>query len=93
MAAQNTPAHYMIGASLAVVMGLSTWTLNSVQDLGELTAVQSNELMHLKESIARLSGDIYVRGRGERLEVQVKEVETRVNRLWSALNRIRGEPE
>lgn len=92
MANPNTTAHWSIGALLALAVGLSGWTLLSVQSLGKVAAVQSNEIGHLKQNISTLRGDLYLKDSARRLELQVADLEERMKRFWTVLNKIRGQP-
>ena len=86
------PIRLMMAAAMAAIVTLTGWTLVSVQDLGELTAVQGSEIRHLTTQVSKIEPTLYSKDRGERVEAAVETLTTRIERLWNVLNKMRGQP-
>jgi len=92
MPQDTQPIRLMMAAAMAAIVTLTGWTLVSVQDLGELTAVQGSEIRHLTEQVAQIEPTLYSKDRGERVEAAVETLTARIERLWNVLNKMRGTP-
>jgi len=86
------PVRLMMAAAMAAIVTLTGWTLVSVQDLGELTAVQASEIRHLTIQVGKIEPTLYSKDRGERVEAAVETLTNRIERLWNVLNKMRGQP-
>jgi len=86
------PIRLMMAAAMAAIVTLTGWTLVSVQDLGESSAVQANEIRHLTEKVTQIEPRLYSKDRGERVEAAVETLTKRIERLWNVINKMRGTP-
>ena len=86
------PIRLMMAAAMAAIVTLTGWTLVSVQDLGELTAVQGSEIRHLTAQVSKIEPRLYSKDRGERVEAAVETLTKRIERLWNVINKMRGTP-
>ena len=86
------PMRIMMAAAMAALVTLTGWTLVSVQDLGELTAVQGSEIRHLTTQVEKIEPTLYSKDRGERVEAAIETLTVRIERLWNVINKMRGTP-
>jgi len=89
----NSTAHAVLGIALMALLGISAWSLRTINSVATSTSVQAVEIEHLKQDLGSLTQSIQAtlarkveRSKIENMERRVSDMETGARRLWDRIN-------